>query len=190
MDDRKYKSVFANLPILETERLIMKKIEMKNAYDMYSYASEYEVSRFLLWTPHVNLDETKGLIEYLVRQYKRGSCFDWGLNLKESGEFVGTCGFASVDMKNNKAEIGYVLSHRYRGKGYMTEAVNEVLRVAFILLGLNRVEARIMEGNQASIRFAAAKGFRHEGTAINSLLVKGEYKTIHQYAMLSRDYFK
>ena len=76
MDDRSYRGLFGDLPELKTERLTLRKMEMSDANDMYSYASLDEVTRYLLWTPHLNIDETKGYIEYVRREYRKGSVAD------------------------------------------------------------------------------------------------------------------
>jgi ribosomal-protein-alanine N-acetyltransferase len=188
MDNYKYRKIFSDLPVIETERLILKKIEPANANDMYAYASLDQVTRYLLWTPHLNIEETKGYIEYLQKQYRRGSYADWGLNCKADGVFIGTCGFANMDFTNNKGELGYVLSPSYQGKGYMREAVLAILKLSFLELGLERVELRIMEGNKASVKFAESVGFKYEGATRNSLFLRGEYKTILHYSMLKEEF--
>lgn len=189
MDDRKYRKLFADLPNIVTDRLILRKIEEKDLYDMYSYSREEEVSRYLMWSPHLNVEETKGHIEYLIREYKKGRCTDWGVALKDSDELIGTCGFASLDLRNNRGELGYVLSHRHRKQGYMREAARAVLRTGFERLGLNRIEARILVGNTASERLACDLGMKYEGTLRNALLIKGEYKSFSYYGITAEDYF-
>lgn len=190
MNNYKYRKIFSNLPVLETERLILKKIEPCNANDMYAYSSLNEVTRYLLWTPHLNIEETKGYIAYLQKQYRKGNFADWGIICKADGVFIGTCGFADMNYKNNKGELGYVLSPSYQGRGYMREAASAVLNLAFYELCLERVELRIMDGNTASIRFAEAMGFKFEGTTRKSLLLRGEYKTIHHYSMLNEEFLQ
>lgn len=188
MDNYKYRKIFSSLPTIETERLLLKKIEPSNANDMYAYASLDEVTRYLLWTPHLNIEETKGYIEYINKQYRKGNYADWGLNCKEDGVFIGTCGFADMDFSNNKGELGYVLSPSYQGRGYMKEAVNAVLKLTFGELNIERIELRIMEDNTASKRFAEQMGFVFEGTARRSLFLRGRYITLHNYSMLREEF--
>ncbi|HAN21820.1 MAG TPA: GNAT family N-acetyltransferase [Clostridiales bacterium] len=190
MDNYKYRKIFSDMPVIETKRLILKKIELDNANDMYAYASLDQVTRYLLWTPHLNIEETKGYIEYLQKQYRKGNYADWGLNCKSDGVFIGTCGFADMDFTNNKGELGYVLSPSYQGKGYMKEAVEAILRLAFTQLDLNRVELRIMDGNTASMKFAVSMGFKLEGVTRKSLFLRGEYKTLHHYSILNEEFMQ
>lgn len=188
MDNKTFRAVFSDLPTLETARLILKKITKDNVFDMNEYASLESVTEFLLWPPHLNLYETRGYIDYLQKQYKKGNYADWGLNIKDSGKFIGTCGFSGVDYENNSAELGYVLSPVYQGKGYMKEAVKAVLELAFYTIGIERIFLRIIEQNTKSLRFAESIGFLREGTGRNSLLHRGEYKNIVYYSMLREEF--
>ncbi len=190
MDYHAGKKIFNKLPTLETSRLILKKISMDNLYDMNRYASLEETSKYLLWTPHLNLLETRGTIEFHINQYKKGIAPDWGINHKADKIFIGTCGFTSVDEFNNSAELGYVLSPEYWGRGLMKEALSAVMRVAFMDICFHRLTVRIMDGNVASMRLAESVGFIHEGTAREAQIIKGKYSTIHTYSILKHEYEK
>lgn len=189
MNDSRYRHIFSDLPVLETDRLILKKIEQENAADMFAYASLGETTRYLLWSPHLNMDETRGYIEYLRREYKKGNYGDWGITLKENNVFIGTIGFADIDLKNNSGELGYVLNPAYQGKGYMQEAMKRLLSLCFEQLLVKRIQLRIMQENLLSVHLAERVGFVKEGTLRDLLLVKGKYRTIHIYSMTDNDYF-
>ena len=189
MDDRSYRGLFGDLPELKTERLTLRKMEMSDANDMYSYASLDEVTRYLLWTPHLNIDETKGYIEYVRREYRKGSVADWAISLDSESRMIGTVGFSAVDRENNSVELGYVLNPWYWGKGYAREALRRAVEAAFCELGAHRVQLRIMDGNVRSENVALACGFRKEGSLRDLLLVNGAYRTIHIYSLVSDEYF-
>ena len=63
---------------------------------------------------------------------------------------IGTCGFSSFDFANNSAEVGYVINPAYQKRGYAPEALLEVMMFGFMELNLHRIEARYMDGNDAS----------------------------------------
>ena len=189
MDDRSYRGLFGDLPELKTERLTLRKMEMSDANDMYSYASLDEVKRYLLWTPHLNIDETNGYIEYVRREYRKGSVADWAISLDSESRMIGTVGFSAVDRENNSVELGYVLNPLYWGKGYAREALRRAVEAAFCELGAHRVQLRIMDGNVRSENVALACGFRKEGSLRDLLLVNGAYRTIHIYSLVSDEYF-
>ena len=188
MDLSRSKKIFFNVPMLETPRLILRKISMDDLYDMNRYSVLDETSKYLVWTPHLNLAETRGNIEFHINQYKKGLPPDWGITLKSNGMFIGTCGFTSVDQYNNSAELGYVLSPEFWHQGLAKEAVKAVMKVAFSDIGFHRLTVRIMDGNIASMRLAESVGFVREGTARECQIIKGKYATVHTYSILIHEY--
>jgi ribosomal-protein-alanine N-acetyltransferase len=190
MDYYRGRKIFGKVPTIETPRLILKKISMDNLYDMNRYASLEETSKYLVWTPHLNLLETRGTIEFHMNQYKKGLAPDWGINHKADKLFIGTCGFTSIDEYNNSAELGYVLSPEYWRQGLMKEALGAIMKVAFSDIGFHRLTVRIMDGNIASVRLAESMGFVYEGTARECQIIKGKYATVHTYSILIDEYEK
>ena len=177
--------IFSRMPQLETERLVLRPMRVSDAPDMFEYAKSEEVTRYLLWRPHENIGHTRSYLEYLGGRYRIGMHYEWAVILKSENRMIGTCGFASVDCPNNKAEIGYVLNPRYRGQGLMPEAVLRVMRFGFEMMGLHRIEARYMIGNDASRRVMDKVGMTFEGVARDGMLVKGAYRDIATCAILA-----
>lgn len=188
MDDLLYRRLFSDLPELQTPRLLLRKLKSTDLCAVNEYASLDETCAFLLWTPHLNLRETAGYLEFQQKRYRKGLHTEWGVALRESNKIIGTCGVSGVDLVNESCELGYVLSPRYWGNGLMDEAFEAVLPVVFDRLQAHRAQLRILEGNTHSVAFARRHGFREEGRALESLLVKGEYRTVLYYALLEREY--
>ena len=84
----KIKSTFKDVPVLESERLIYKKIVPENSADMFEYSCLEEVTRYLLWTPHVSLTQTERYIKLLQKKYDSGAFWDFGLTDKEADDFI------------------------------------------------------------------------------------------------------
>jgi len=156
---------------------------------MYDYASRPEVTEYLLWSPHVNIEATRGYIEFITGRYIRGLYGDWAVALKENDKMIGTCGYANIDSNAQQCEIGYVLSPDYRGLGYMTEAVRAILELTFRVLEFDRAVLRIMEGNADSANLAKRVGFRLERVCENELVVKDIPRTIEHYSLTREEYF-
>ena len=105
---QRVKNLFSVIPILKTERLLLRQMRVSDAGDMYEYSCIPEVSRFLLWSPHPNVAHTKGYLDYLQTQYKAGNHYDWAVVLRDSGKMIGTYGFAKIDAENNLATLHVV----------------------------------------------------------------------------------
>jgi ribosomal-protein-alanine N-acetyltransferase len=181
--------VFANLPDLETKRLLLRKMRLDDAEAMFAYASDPEVTRYVLWDTHRSIEDSESFLRLAVEGYERGDFGGWGIVLKDGGAFVGTCG---VDVgyapEHARAELGYVLSREHWGRGLMPEAVRAVIRFGFDRMGLNRVEARCIAGNAASARVMEKAGMNCEGTLREREFIKGAYRDMKLYSILRREY--
>lgn len=185
--DKDKLSIFAKIPTLETDRLVLRKMLTRDAADMFEYASRPEVSEYLLWNPHTTQRFTKNYLHFLQSQYGSKNFYDWAVTLRSSEKMIGTCGFTSFDLANNSAEVGYVLSSSYWGQGIAPEALKKVIDFGFRELELHRIYARIMDGNTRSETVAKKCGMTLEATMRDLLYVKGAYRTIKIYSVLETD---
>jgi ribosomal-protein-alanine N-acetyltransferase len=85
------------------------------------------------------------------------------IELKETGEPIGTIGLHYYTKENRRAEMGYDMLKEHWGMGLMTEAVEAILCYGFEELGLNRIEATTDSENAASNRVLERTGFTLEG---------------------------
>ena len=173
---------------LETPRLILRRINKNDAQDMYEYSRLEEVTRYLLWKPFTSLDVSKAYIATLGKSYKNGKFFDFAVIVKDENKMIGTCGFTSVSEKDGAAEIGFVLNPAYHQKGYGYEAAVEVMRLGFMHFGFNRIEARCMNGNDASRALMSKLGMQYEGCARQKMFVKGVFRDIETCAILKCEF--
>ncbi len=173
MDKFTTELLFANTNVIVTSRLILRKIRLSDARDMYEYACDDTVVKYLTWGPHPDVTYTKRYLATVERAYKNKTFFDWAVVLKANHKMIGTCGFTSFNYEEKCCEIGYVLNPRYRGYGLMPEAVNAVMEFAFDKLGAKTVEAKFMKGNDASLRVMEKCGMTLDGYTTNALVCKG-----------------
>ncbi|MCI8387944.1 MAG: GNAT family N-acetyltransferase [Clostridiales bacterium] len=180
--------LFSKIPTIETERLVLRRMKPSDCHDMYEYASNPDVTRYLLWEPHKSWKQSLEYLEYLQTRYRVGDFYDWAVVDKKRSKMIGTCGFTSLDFGNNAAEVGYVLNPAYWGRGIAPEALKRVLYFAFMELNVHRVEARYMVGNDRSRRVMEKCGMTYEGVRRSSMYVKGSYRDIGICSILSEEY--
>jgi [ribosomal protein S5]-alanine N-acetyltransferase len=181
--------ILANLPTIETERLLLRKITLNDASDMFEYASNPEVSEYTMWSTHTSIEDTKYFLKSLTKMYKRRELVDWGIVHKAEKKFIGTCGFVEWSMTHSRAEIGYALSARYWREGYMSEAVNAIIEFGFREMLLNRIVGRCEVNNIASARVMEKVGMQLEGILRQQLFVKGRYWDLKIYSILREEFF-
>ena len=180
--------LFDDMPRLETPRLILRRLEMRDAPDLFDYSRDPQVAKHVLWDAQTSVSEARAYVRYMLRRYRAGEPASWGIEEKETGRVVGTIGYMWYQRDNNACEVGYSLARRRWNRGYMTEALAEVLCFSFEELGVHRVEAQHEVENAASGAVMRKCGMRKEGTLRGRLYNKGRYVDVDLYAMLREDY--
>ena len=181
-------SPFDIMPVLETERLVLRKLEMKDARDMFEYSSDPLVAKHVLWDAHVSISDTKGYLRYMLRKYRGGEPSSWGIMEKASEKIIGTIGYMWYQEENSACEVGYSLARKHWNKGYMTEALSAVIEYTFYELRFNRIEAQHETDNGASGAVMRKCGMKKEGTLRQRLYNKGKYVDVDLYSILRSEF--
>ena len=121
------------------------------------------------------------------RERKAGHSLALRVVRRSDGELLGGVGLHQLEEDAARAEIGYWLGREFWGQGYATEAVNLFVRVAFVRLGLHRIEARVYPWNTASRGVARRCGFRFEGRLRDEARKNGRWLTTLLFARLATD---
>lgn len=187
MTERAY-DIFKNLPILETERLRLRKLSMRDAGDVFDYASVPEVAEHVTWEYHRNISDSMHYLRFITQQYQDGIPSPWGIIHKELGKLIGTIGYHVWSLPNGFGEVGYALSKDFWNKGYTTEAFEEVIKFGFERLKLNRVEATCKLANTASEKVMLKCGLSYEGILRKRLFAKSEYHDLKLYSLLRSEW--
>jgi ribosomal-protein-alanine N-acetyltransferase len=180
--------VFSNFPTLETKRLILRKLRLEDAKDVFEYASDPEVSKYVTWEPHRSIEDSINLIKFTHERYEKREGIIWGIVYKENNKVIGTCDI-SLAIKHFRAEIAYAISRDYWGKGLMTEAVKEVIKFGFEKMNLNRIQAMCIPENIGSYRVMEKVGMKYEGLIREYMYIKGKFQDLKLYSILRIEYF-
>ena len=82
--------VSTDLPLLQSERLILRKVVREDADAYYrNLGSSAAVARGMLWNPHQDISESVASIEKTLRRYSEGNCWRWAVSLQGSTELIG-----------------------------------------------------------------------------------------------------
>ncbi len=162
----------ASLFTLETERLLLRPLEMSDAEAMFAMDHNPNVHKYLWKKPTQTIDETIKIIEYIQEQYKRNQIGRYATMLKETGAFIGWTGIKYIDdhVENgntNFFDYGYRLAEEYWGQGYATEATKAWLDHGFNQMNIQNMHAYTHHENGASNHILRKAGFEfmHEYTA-------------------------
>lgn len=147
-------------PSLETERIKLRLLTLEDANEVFTLFSDSEVTRYMDIEPCKDIHEAEEIIKFHMDD---AGC-RWGLFKKDANTFIGTAGFHYL-RKNEHfiAEIGFDLAKEHWGKGYMMEAMKEVISFGFSEMGLDIIDATVEPENVNSLRLMRKLGFEeHE----------------------------
>jgi len=150
-------------PVLQTARLVLIEINQEHAPELFRIFSNELVCRYYGKDPMQKLSQAQGMIELFNKGYMERRAIRWGIVTKEKQEFIGTVGLNNLQEHNKRAEIGYELHPDHWRQGYVSEAVNEVLRYSYEQLDLYRIGAVTFPDNEASNQLLIKLGFEREG---------------------------
>jgi RimJ/RimL family protein N-acetyltransferase len=176
--------------LLETERLILRPLKAEDVEDILPYHSDLESIRYIPWDQR----DREFVVDWLTRAVtylgiKEGQP---GLLLaiveKSSNKVIGQLNSAMTDRPNLTADVGYISNPEYRGQGFVSEALVALIDFLFIEEKVHRIIADIDIRNQNSIRVVERLGFRKEATFVENDYLKGEWCSMHLYALLSREW--
>lgn len=110
---------------IHTNRLLLRMPQPDDAKAIFAkYAQDPEVTKYLIWSPHKNIEVTKEFVNQCIDSWKTGLSFPWVIIQKMEKELIG---MFELRIDQSKADFGYVLAKRYWGKGYATEITQSIV---------------------------------------------------------------
>jgi [ribosomal protein S5]-alanine N-acetyltransferase len=175
-------------PTLETERLILRSLDLKDAPLVYDYMQTRDIAYNTLLIPYpYPVGAAEEWINRTLDNMGNGEDFNFALARKTDGLFMGVIGIGS-DPEHKRAEIGYWLGKPHWSQGFMSEALRRVLDFGFDDLDLNRIYAGYFTRNPASRRVMEKAGMTYEGTARQNVLKWGEFVDVGSCSILRSEW--
>ncbi|MGL5693960.1 MAG: GNAT family N-acetyltransferase [Peptostreptococcaceae bacterium] len=177
---------------IETKRLILRKFSINDAEPMYNnWASDEEVTKYLTWKPHDNVEVSKSIIEEWIEGYKENDFYQWAIILKENGdEPIGSISIVRQDEEIGIVHVGYCIGRKWWNKGIASEALNGLIRYFITEVGVNRVESRHDPVNIGSGKVMLKCGMKYEGTMRKADINNQGICDYSMYGILAKDYYE
>lgn len=149
---------------LITERLLLRPWVESDADSLYEYARDPDVGPIAGWPPHKSVEESREIIRTVF-----SAAETYAICERENDIAIGAVALKMGDQtditdRDDECELGYWLGKPFWGRGYMPEAAAEVLRHAFVELGMRAVWCGYYEGNAKSKRVQEKLGFEYNHT--------------------------
>ena len=174
-------------PTLNTERLLLRRIQQEDIQSIYSGLSNPEVIQYY----GISFDSLKATEAQMIwfrnlEETKTGIW--WGICSKDNKTFYGAGGFNALSEEHKKAEIGFWLLPEFWGNGFMQEAFPKICDYGFEKLKLNRIEGYVTSENKNCKKAIEKMNFQLEGTMRECEIKNSEYLNIDIYSKLKNDW--
>lgn len=187
----KLSHVFEQFPTLESEQLLLKKIEVSNLNEVFGIYSNDQVFEYCGIIPKHNKDTVKNMIGHFERDFTKGVRVKWGIFLKNNPYILlGIIEVMDFNQKVDMVTIGYFLAEPYWGKGIAAHTIQLVVKYLFETAEVNRIQAEVMPFNERSKRVLLKNGFTKEGTLRQAHVWSGKgLVDLEIYSILAEEYF-
>ena len=147
-------------PIVETDRLLLRELNMTDAKDFYALNLNPNVVKYTGDRAFKNIAEAEIFLSN-YSDYDKNGYGRWAVIAKSNGEFLGWCGLKYIH-ELNETDIGFRFFENHWNKGFATESAEACLKFGFEKLNLETIVGRAMAENGASIKVLEKIGLKYE----------------------------
>lgn len=172
---------------METDRLILRPFRIEDAQEMFNgWTNDPEVTKYLTWNTHENIEETKQIINLWINEYEKPERLNFAIVLKKEDKLIGGIDVVGyLDGVEGTPVIGYNLAREYWGNGYMTEACRCLIEYLFSK-GYSEIRIDAMPENIASIRVIEKCGGVFLNTEEDYDSLKNKTVLVNRYIVKAR----
>lgn len=175
---------------LESERLILRPININDKAEIFAYRSDRETNKYQSWIPN-SISDVESFIDNTAKQINEPETwFQFSIIEKKSEKIVGDIGVHFWDKENKQVEIGCTLNKNFQKMGYATESVRKIIDYLFTVLNKHRIITSIDPNNENSVRLVERIGFRKEAHFVESLFVNEKWVDDLIYSLIEKDWEK
>ncbi len=179
---------FDPFPVLETDRLILRKPHAKDTDILFRYRSDKEYMRYIPHRYTTDKNEVARILAYMNEMADKQQSINWVMTLKDSDELIGVIGFVRFLPDNLRAEIGYMTATPYQRCGYTVEALKAVIRYGFDQMKLHSIEAVVNSENEPSGKLLEKLGFSKDAFFKDYLHHAGTFRNAYVFSLVKKEH--
>jgi Acetyltransferases, including N-acetylases of ribosomal proteins len=168
---RKINFEFDYFPQLESDRFILREVKEQDCISLFEIYSDEETIKYQQMATMQTVEQAQKSVQAFRQGFKNRKFIRWCIAAKENDIVIGLITLHDFNTCNSQAEIGFMINKKYWRQNIMSEVAKEIIRFAFEVIRLQRLEASIHPDNIASIKLSEKLGFNREelkkGSAYN-----------------------
>ena len=175
---------FNPFPVLETERLVLRRIMLDDAPDYFLLRSSVDAMKHICKPLHTSIEETKAMIYKVNEMIDSNNGLGWAVCLKNKNTMIGSVSFHRIEKEHYRAEIGYMLHPDYWRLGIISEAVGALIDFGFNTLNFHSIEANIDPTNIGSEKILQKFNFVKEAYFKENYFYNGQFLDSAVYSLV------
>lgn len=154
---------FNAFPNLESKRFVLREVKEKDYLSIYEIYSDNDTVKYQQMVTMQTMEQAQKSVQAFLRGFENKKFIRWCIATRQQDNVVGLITLHSFNRWNSQGEIGFMLNKAYWRQNIMGEVGEEILKFAFQVMDLNRIEASVHPENIASIKLCEKLGFKEEG---------------------------
>ena len=150
---------FKQYPDINTERLVLRKLNTNDSEIVFSLRSSKEVTKYIDRPLYKDKEEAMFFLNKTIKSINNNEVIVWTIRSKDSLIPLGTICFWNFSEDRKTAEVGYDILPEFQNNGFMNEALKKVIGFGFNELDLTTIEAFTSKYNNGSIRLLEKNQF-------------------------------
>ncbi|MFT9495474.1 GNAT family N-acetyltransferase [Anaerosolibacter sp.] len=141
---------FNPFPVLETKNLILRRMEHRDVHDVLEMRKDPRMHEYTDTKPDETPEETQVYIEKMNKGIDENKSIIWAIEHRQSKKVIGSISIWNINLEEGIGELGYGINPEYQGRGFMKEALLEVIDFGFNAMNLRALDAYTEENNLKS----------------------------------------
>lgn len=175
---------FNPFPVLETDRLILRKPELTDIDEMFKYRSDPQLMQYIMHRYSTERSQVEEMMTRIHRLIDNNEGINWAVTKKGDDTIIGMVGYVHFVADHFRGEIGYMMHTPHHGTGIAREATKAAIDYGFNVLGLHSIEAIINHENVPSKRLVEKLGFSNDAFFKDYLFVNGKFVSANVYSLV------
>jgi ribosomal-protein-alanine N-acetyltransferase len=177
---------FTPFPNLETERLVLRRVNENDANEIFTLRSNPETMKYIPRPLVKSIDDALEHIAMIDAKIESNEGINWAITYKDNPKLIGIIGHYRIKPEHFRAEVGYMLLPEFHGKGIISEAIKEVVNYGFNEMKLHSIEAIIDPENFGSARVLEKNNFVKEAHLKENEFYEGRFLDTVIYSILNK----
>ena len=177
---------FDPFPVLESERLILRRIVPADVNEVFAIRSDEEIMKYISSPRAKSKEDALDYIKVVGKGIEENNFINWGISFKDNPKLLGMICLIRMQPENYRSETGYILHPNFQGKGIINEALGTVIDYAFNVLKFHSLEAVINSENYASEKVLIKHDFVKEAHFKENRFFEGRFLDAVIYSLINR----